>query len=287
MEQNELEYCIDVDQILKDKMGEKSKYVPKFLVSWLKKILHQDDLNVFLATTAKGQYGPGFLDAAVKHLKLRLNVQTNIKGEITQGLDKLPNNEDGRYFTIVCNHPLGGPDGVILGSVICHKYDGKMVYLINDFLMNFKGLAPLSVPINKTGAQSRSFPKLVEAAFQMEKNVVMFPAGLCSRKQDDGTIKDLEWKKTFITKSVQYKRDIIPVHFSGQNSDRFYSIARWCKRLHLKFNFAMLFLSDEMFKNAGKEYTLTFGEPIPWQTFDKSKTPIEWAQWVKEQVYSL
>jgi len=115
----------------------------------------------------------------------------------------------------------------------------------------------------------------------------MFPAGLCSRKGEDGIIRDIEWKKTFITKSVQYQRDVIPVHFSGHNSDRFYNIARWCKRLHIKFNIAMLYLADEMYKNQGKTFTVTFGKPIPWQTFDKSKSPTEWAQWVKEKVYQL
>ena len=174
-----------------------------------------------------------------------------------------------------------------LGYIICHKYDSHMVYLVNDILMSFKGLAPLCVPINKTGRNGRNFPKMVEAAFQSKKNVVMFPAGLCSRKGEDGIIKDIEWKKTFITKSIQYQRDVIPVHFSGQNSDRFYNIARWCKRLHIKFNIAMLYLADEMYKNQGKTFTVTFGEPIPWQTFNKSKTPTEWAQWVKEKVYQL
>ena len=214
-------------------------------------------------------------------------VRTNIGGVISEGLDALPSNEGGRYFTIVSNHPLGGQDGIALGSIICHKYDSQMVYLVNDMLMNFRGLAPLCVPINKTGRNGRNFPKMVEAAFQSKKNVVMFPAGLCSRKGDNGVIRDLEWKKTFITKSIQYQRDVIPVHFSGHNSDKFYNIARWCKRLHLKFNVAMLYLADEMYKNQGKTFTVTFGEPIPWQTFDKSKTPSEWAQWVKEKVYKL
>lgn len=287
METEDLSYHIDVDQILKERMGKKAKYVPKFLVSYIKKILCQDKLNHFLDTEGKGQYGPGFLHAAVRYLKLRLVLKSNIDGVVTDGLDNIPDNADGKYYTIVSNHPLGGPDGVILGSIVCNKFDDQMIYLVNDFLMNLKGLAPLCVPINNTGAQSRNFPKMVETAFQMKKNVVMFPAGLCSRRQEDGSIKDLEWKKTFITKSVQYQRDIIPVHFSGRNSDKFYNIAYWCKKLHLKFNFAMLFLADEMFKNTGKEYTVTFGKPIPWQTFDKSKSPVEWAQWVKEQVYSL
>jgi 1-acyl-sn-glycerol-3-phosphate acyltransferase len=277
--QEEREFRVDIDAILRDKAGAKAKYVPGFVVAWLKKILHQDQVNEFLTGRAAGKFGVDFLDECVDYLEMDMDVR---------GLDELPSNEGGRYFTIVSNHPLGGEDGVALGKLICHKYDSQMYYLVNDLLMNLKGLAPLCIPINKTGAQSRNFPQMVESAFQSEKNVLMFPAGLCSRKRDDGTIRDLPWKKTFITKSVQYHRDVIPVHFSGQNSERFYNIARWCKRLNLKFNVAMLFLVDEMYKNVGKHFTVTFGQPIPWQTFtDKSKTPAQWAQWVQDRVYEL
>jgi len=163
-----------------------------------------------------------------------------------------------------------------------------MYYLVNDILMNLHGLAPLCIPINKTGSQSRNFPQMVDSAFRSDRHVVMFPAGLCSRLQDDGSIRDLPWKKTFITKSVQYRRDVIPVHFSGHNSSRFYRIARFCKKHNLKFNFAMIFLVDEMYKNVGKHFTVTFGEPIPWETFaNPIKTPMEWAQWVQQRVYEL
>lgn len=270
---------IDIDQIIRAKAGKKAKYVPKFLISWLKRTLHQDEVNRFLLGRAAGKYGVDFLDECVDYLEMDITVR---------GLDSLPSNEGGRFFTVVSNHPLGGEDGVALGKLVCHKWDSQMVYLVNDVLMNLQGLAPLCVPINKTGSQSRNFPKMVEAAFQSKKNVVMFPAGLCSRKQKGGVIRDLPWKKTFITKSVQYQRDVIPVHFSGRNSQKFYNIARWCKRLGIKFNIAMLYLVDEMYKNVGKKFTVTFGEPIPWQTFtDKSKTPAEWAQWVQDKVYSL
>lgn len=279
METEKQEFLIDIDKILKDKAGSKAKYIPGFVISWLKKILHQDEVNNYLTGRAKGKVGMDFLDECVSYLEMDLHVR---------GLDVLPGNEGNRYFTIVSNHPLGGEDGVALGSILCHKYNSKIKYLVNDILMNLHGLAPLCIPINKTGSQSRNFPKMVDAAFQSDNNVLMFPAGLCSRRGDDGQIRDLQWKKTFITKSIEYQRDIIPVHFSGQNSDRFYNIARWCKKLNLKFNLAMLFLVDEMYKNVGKSFTVTFGEPIPWQTFtDKSKTAAEWAEWVKEKVYNL
>jgi putative hemolysin len=126
---------------------------------------------------------------------------------------------------------------------------------------------------------------MVEAAFQSENHILMFPAGLNSRKIN-GEIHDLPWKKTFISKSVEYQRDVVPIHFSGQNSKRFYRIAKFSDRF-LPFNLAMLFLVDEMYKNVGKTFEIRIGKPIPWQTFDKSKTPLEWAQYVENKVYEL
>ena len=274
---NNSHFLIDVDKILAEKAGEKAKCLPGFVVSWIKRILHQDEVNRFLLERAGDKVGIDFLDECVDYLGMKLDVK---------GLDKLPANDGGRYYTFVSNHPLGGADGVALGDILCHKYNSKVRYLVNDVLMNLHGLAPLCVPINKTGSQSRNFPKMVDAAFASDNNVIMFPAGLCSRRID-GKIHDLPWKKTFITKSIEYKRDIIPIRFSGQNSWRFYTISNICRGLNLKFDLAMLFLVDEMYKNVNKSFAVTFGEPIPWQTFDSSKTPAEWASWVRSKIYEL
>ena len=202
------------------------------------------------------------------------------------GLENLPAKDDPRRYTFVSNHPLGGIDGVAIGSVIGEYYDDNFRYLVNDLLMNLPGLAPLCIPINKTGSQSRNFPAMVEAGFKSDNHILMFPAGLCSRKKG-GEIHDLPWKKTFITKSVQTHRDVVPIHFGGQNSEKFYRIANIGDRLNLKFTIATLWLVDEMYKNRGKTFPVTIGKPIPWQTFDKSKTPAEWAQYVQDVVYKL
>jgi putative hemolysin len=185
----------------------------------------------------------------------------------------------------VSNHPLGGADGVALGAIIGRHYDSRFRYLVNDLLMYLPGLAPLCIPINKTGKQGRDFPAMVKAGFESDNHMLMFPAGLCSRRHN-GIIRDLPWSKTFISKSVEYKRDIVPIHFEGRNSDSFYRLANFSDRF-LPFNLAMLYLVDEMYKNVGKTFHVTFGKPIPWQTFDKSKTPAQWAQYVQEQVYKL
>lgn len=271
-----VEKTIDIDKILKGKLGKKAKYVPSFAVRWLRKIVHEDEVNRFLWET-RGITGTEWLEECVKYLDIKLELV---------GLENLPPKDDGKLYVFVSNHPLGGADGVALGSIIGKHYDGKFRYLVNDLLLNLPGLRPVSIGINKTGKQSRDFPRLVEAGFQSNNHILMFPAGLCSRKIK-GQIHDLPWKKTFISKSVEYHRDVVPIHFSGRNSDKFYRIANICKALHLKFNVAMLFLVDEMYKNVHKDFRVAFGKPIPWQTFDKSKTPVEWAQYVQGQVYKL
>ena len=265
---------IDIDAILRSKMGKNASHVPGFLKQWLKKIIHQDEVNEFLWDN-KDKTGVEWLWAVVKYLDMHLDV----KGE-----DNLPDASDGRLYTFVSNHPLGGIDGVALGAVIGSHYDGQFKYLVNDLLMNLPGLAPLCIPINKTGHQSRNFPAMVEAGFNANNHILMFPAGLCSRKIN-GKIEDLEWKKAFVTKSVEHQRDVIPIHFSGQNSNKFYRIANICKRLGIKFNIAMLFLVDEMYKNRHKSFTITIGKPISWETFSKEKTPMKWANLVKKRVY--
>ena len=270
------EKTIDIDHILKGKMGAKSKYVPKVARNWLKHIIHQDEVNEFLWDNRE-KTGVEWLEATLRYLDVALD----IKGE-----ENLPDKNDGRLYTFVSNHPLGGADGVALGAIIGKKYDGRFRYLVNDLLMNLPGLAPLCIPINKTGHQSRNFPAMVEAGFKSDHHMLMFPAGLCSRKTN-GEIRDLAWKKTFITKSIESQRDVIPIHFSGENSDRFYRIANICKWLNLKFNVAMLFLVDEMYKNVHKTFRVTIGKPIPWQTFDTSKNATQWAAHVQDIVYQL
>lgn len=266
-------FLLDIDKIVRSKAGDKVKYIPRFVISYLKKILHQEEINEFLKKE-QGRMGVDFLSDCMKFLDTTLQVE---------GVENLP--ADG-LCTFVSNHPLGGQDGVALGYLLGSHYNGKIKYLVNDLLMNLHGLAPLCIPINKTGSQAKDFPLMVEKGFKSDNHIIMFPAGLCSRRQK-GVIRDLEWKKTFIVKSVQTRRDVVPVHFEGRNSDFFYNLADLCKMLGIKFNVAMLYLADEMFKNRHKSFRVTIGKPIAWQTFDKSKTPYQWAQYVKEIVYNL
>ncbi len=263
---------IDIESIVKARLGTKTRYIPSFLFRWLKNFIHQDFINIYLR---QGYEGVDFCTHAIEYLGVKVDVV---------GEENLPAPEDG-FCTFVSNHPLGAIDGVTLGSVLGRHYGGKVKYLVNDLLMNLRGLAPLCVPVNKIGHQARNLPQMVESVFAGDNHVIMFPAGLCSRKTN-GIIRDLPWQKTFVVKSRAHQRNVVPIYFEGRNSNRFYRVANVCKALHLP-NFAMALLPDEMYRSCGNHYTVHIGKPIPWQSFDKSKSSVEWAAFVQEEVYKL
>ena len=183
------------------------------------------------------------------------------------------------------NHPLGGPDGLAVMAAV-GRYRKDIKFPVNDFLLYLPGPAPLFVPIDKVNRNTANVNAL-EEAFAGENCLLYFPAGICSRKQKGGDIRDLEWKPTFIKKAVRYHRDVVPAYTEARNRMSFYRIANIRKSLGVKFNFEMALLPAEMFAQRGKTLTITFGQPIPWQTFDNRHTPAEWARMVKEHVYRL
>ena len=260
---------LDLDQIVKSRFG--AKKIPQFILNWLKRFIHQDFLNGLLG---QGYLGVEFLEKAIEYYDVHVTVE---------GLENIP--AEGR-FTFAGNHPLGGIDAVSVLAVVGRRYDGNIVVPANDFLMAIKQIAEYTIPVNKMGGQSADLIRLMNDAFASDRQVVIFPAGLCSRKID-GIVQDLPWKKTFITKSRLSQRDVIPVWFSGQNSKRFYRLDKLRNLLKLKLNIAMLTLPDELHKCQHKSYRMVFGKPIPWQTFTPEKRDAEWAAWVREKVYEL
>jgi putative hemolysin len=266
---------IDVEQILKTKLKNKAGRIPGFVVNYLVRIIHQDEINEILRRY-KALQGVDFMEALVEdYFRVRLNVQHE---------ENLPSGE-GRYI-FVSNHPLGGFDGICLSYLLGKRYQGNVRYLVNDLLLAIPNLRSLFVPVNKHGAQSREAAKKIEEVYASGNQIITFPAGLCSRKRNR-EIRDLEWKKSFIQKAVEHERDVVPIYFEGRNSDFFYRLANFRKLFGVKMNLEMLYLPDEMFKNRNKVFDIHIGKPISWKTFDSSRKAVEWAEWMKEEVYKL
>lgn len=263
---------VDVAEIIRAKSPKLAKKMPRFVINLLRKLVHEKDVNEILAK-ANGATGIDFVNVGVECLELKRQVS---------GMENIPS--EGR-FIFVANHPLGGLESLVMMQTIDEKYNDFM-FVVNDLLMALEPLRPVFIPINKVGKQSRTNAEQLNELYASDKQVLYFPAGLCSRKIK-GEIVDLPWQKNFIVKAVEYQRDIIPVYIGGRNSNFFYRLANWRKRLKIKFNIEMLFLVDEMFKQRGQTITLTIGKPILYTTFDKTKTPTEWAEWVKKETYKM
>lgn len=266
-------FQIDLKKVFRNKVPKTANKIPSFVFQLLEKIICQDELNRVLRTYHHLE-GIDFMKAMVKDYNIKLSIHG------TENIKK-----DGRYI-FASNHPLGGMDGVCLTSILGRIFDGKVKCLVNDVLLYVPALRPPFVAINKYGNQSREAAQKVNDAFRSDNQIITFPAGLVSRRHN-GIVIDSEWKKTFITKARDSKRDIVPVFFDGVNSNFFYNLSTIRKALKIKFNIELFLLPREMVKSKNKVFDIYIGTPIPWQQLDSEKSDAKWAEWIKKLAYNL
>lgn len=267
-----MEKFIDIDAIFKNKNPKLYKWMPKFVINYLKKIAHQEDCNDFMIRNADKQ-GVDFCKQVIHEFNIDVEVR---------GLENIPK-EGGCIFA--SNHPLGGMDAMAVVAKI-GDIRPDIQFIVNDLLLYLTNLKGIFVGVNKVGKSAMESLRMVDELFASEKAVFLFPAGLVSRKQKR-VIKDLEWKKTFITRAKKYKRNVVPVYINGKLSNFFYNLANFRKKLGVKANIEMMYLADEMFRQKNQKIEIIFGKPIPYTSFDKSKPDTEWAELIKEQTYKL
>ncbi len=263
---------IDIEAMLPEKMRKK---MPRFLINWLCKVVHENSINEAIITAEHPQ-GVEFFAHALNHVGISFEVR---------GAENLP--QAGERCVFASNHPLGGPEALIIGEVMKQYYGEGFTVPVNGILAAFKPLTEFFVPVNSVGGrQSRDIGIRIGKMFEGENHVLVYPAGKCSRWRK-GIVTEMPWKKMFISQSKKYQRDVIPVHCSGVNSKKFYRLTKLSEMLGLKVSIGMLYLVDELFKQKGNHFIITFGEKIPYTQFDKSKTDQQWADYVRETVKAL
>lgn len=263
---------IQVRNVIHKKSPKLAKWIPKPLINYLERVIHEKEIN-YIMTKFKELYGLDFVNALIEELGVDVQLE---------GAEHIPLTDSVIFAS---NHPLGGLDGIAIMQAI-GRYRKDVKFLVNDILLNIRNLEPLFVPVNKVGNQAKSGIMAIDQAYASDNALLIFPAGLVSRKID-GKIEDLEWKKSFISKAKKYKRDIVPVYIEGRNSNFFYNLARLRARLGLKVNLEMLYLPDEMFSQRGQRVTIRIGKRISYQDFDSSNSEKDWAKEVRATVYSM
>lgn len=263
---------IDLEKLISDKNPKLLKRIPGFIIRYLKRVIHEDDVNSFLKDS-RNLFNRDFCSKVINDFNITLNVK---------GVENIPL-KGGAIFTV--NHPLGGMDAM----AIVHAFSDirpDIKFIVNDLLLNLKNLNGLFVGVNKHGKNSSESLQQVNDLFKSDNAVFVFPAGLVSRKIK-GIVKDLKWKKTFITQAKKYEKPVIPVYLDGELSNFFYRLSNLRRALGIKANIEMLYLVDEQYNQHDKVINITVGKPIPPSTFDNTKSDLEWAQSVKEDVYNL
>lgn len=263
---------IDVKGLIESKNPRLAKWLPGFVINYLKKILHQDEINAFIAEH-KEVYNADFCKAVIDYFNITINIEN---------IERIP--KEGPII-IAMNHPLGGMDAMTLITALQgHREDLK--FIVNDLLMNLHNLRDLFVGVNKHGKNEVSTRQQIMELFESDEAVCIFPAGLVSRKKN-GLVRDLDWKKTFVTYSKKYNQPVIPTFIDGELSNFFYRLANFRKFLGIKVNIEMLYLANELFKQRDKTMTLTVGEPIWPKDVDLEMPERDLAQYYKSKVYEL
>ncbi len=262
---------IDVDKVLAEKAPSLKKWMPKFVLNWLKRKLHEDDINDIMIDL-KDLYGVEFNNKGLEKLGAHI-VSVNNHHIPQQG-----------GIILAANHPLGGLDGMAFVKAIA-EVRPDIHFVVNDVLKNLKNYGDVFIGINKIKTTSATSLRTIESVLMTEEAIGFFPAGLVSRKQK-GVIMDLDWKKSFVTQAIDHKRMIVPVFIEGQNSKFFYNFARFRKRIGIKANIEMLFLPDEMFKQKGQTIRVHFSKAFDPAILDKSKTHKGWTDFIKKFIYS-
>lgn len=272
-----MELKVDVDSVLRSRAPVYHKWIPRPLIKGLENYICQDRLNELLEITA-GLTGAAFC----RKLLEEMNVSTRFE-------DMPPlAPENPHAVTYACNHPLGALDGIALIDYLTQRHGVEPYFVVNDLLSILKPLDGVFIPINKHGAQSRGAVSDVDAAFHdLSRPVVMFPAGLCSRKGANGEIKDLKWNKMFVHKSSEAGRTIIPVRCFSENSQAFYRFAKMRERVGVKFNLEMIALPREFVKSEGKELQFRAGTPVAAELLPRGSASAAMAAGIRDHVYSL
>ena len=273
MNTEEQKEFVNVEKIMKAKAPSLYKKLPRFVINYFIHILHQDEVNSDLHEISDLIGVPKFH----KHLEIN-NIHIDI-----HGVENIP--QDGR-FIFASNHPFGGPDGIMIVSAVGKMFNDNAKLMVNDLLMHLPDIEDVFIPINRFGRNKQDYVNVLDSSMQSDSQIIMFPAGLVSRKIK-GRIVDLEWKKSFISYAKRYKRDIVPVFISGQNSNFFYNLANLRTKLGIKTNIEQLYLIDELYKHKNESVSMYFGKPISYTALTSEKTDKEWAESIKQIAYTL
>ena len=120
---------IDIAQLIESKNPRLLKVLPKFILRYLKRILHEREINDFLETHGDKK-NEEFCHEVMRYFNIEVELH---------GIEKIP--KEGPVI-LAMNHPLGGMDGIAFISALS-SYRKDIKFIVNDILLNLTNLSNL------------------------------------------------------------------------------------------------------------------------------------------------
>ncbi len=198
------------------------------------------------------QSGEGsFYDTGLDVLGVRYKVSE-------EDLKRIP--KEGPVF-VLANHPYGGVDGLVLGSILDRvRPDSKL--LVNYLLGKINDMGGRCFYVNPFGGEeaTRANLKGMKESLRWLRQghaLATFPAGTVSHlKWWRRRVTDPTWVENIAPLILKSKAVVVPMYFEGRNSNLFQAAGL----VHPLLRTAML--GREMLNNKNREIKVRIGNPI-------------------------
>lgn len=223
----------------------------------------------------KDKKGLDFIDALVEILKVSYKIdEKDLKKIIKKG-----------PFIIVCNHPYGGLDGILLIKILALVRPDLKI-MANFLLKKVKPISEFFLPVNpfENRKDLESSFEGIKSAFEHLKNggcLCLFPAGEVSSYDGFNKISDCQWKYSALKFIKKAAVPVVPVYFSGKNSLIFHIAGLIHPTLKT------IKLPSELLNKKNKPVIVRIGSPISVSEQDTFPEIYQYGRYLRAKTYSL
>jgi putative hemolysin len=176
--------------------------------------------------------------------------------EVT-GLENVP--ADGPAM-VVCNHPTGIADGIVLYGALARRRPDLFIFANADAIRVLPQLSDLIAPVEwrvekRTHKQNRETLSYAQRAFEDGRLAVLFPSGRLAKRRW-WSLHEREWMASGAMMARKFDLPVVPLHITARNSALFYLF----DRIHPTLRDITLF--HEVLNKARQPYRIRIGEAI-------------------------
>ena len=161
---------------------------------------------------------------------------------------------------VVCNHPTGIADGIVIFGALAERRPDLFIFANADALRVMPQLGSLIAPVEwrpekRTHKQNRETMAYAHRAFEAGRLAVLFPSGRLAKRRWL-SLHERPWMPSGAMLARRFGLPVIPLHITARNSLLFYLF----DRIHPTLRDITLF--HEVLNKAHQRYRLTIGAPI-------------------------